>query len=188
MIAKTYKSSNNFTAPESLSNFGIEISNANQTKFLGLEEFNFCSILSDFKFENQHVAYIPCFSSKLHPPIDQLKLFYLKSPGLTIHYATLFNVSQIEQGNSLIQNLRKSLEIAGLPSYVENSLEFQLNYGSLFEPAFATWKQNFGFDAIIAERTTNRFVVNTFYESIEFHDSDNIVNWSNLKRAGVLFS
>ncbi|MHA8056652.1 hypothetical protein VR611_11935 [Aquirufa nivalisilvae] len=188
MKAKTYKSNNNFTAPESLSDFGIEISNANKRKYLGLEEFNFCPILLDFKFENQHVAYIPCFSSNLRPPINRLKLFYRERPGVTIHYATLINVSQIEQDKSLIQNLRKSLEIAGFPSYVENSLEFQRNYVSLFEPAFATWKQNFESDTIIAKRTVNRFIVNAFFESIEFHDSDNIVNWSNLKRASVLFS
>lgn len=187
MKAKTYKSTNNFNAPQSLSNFGIEIYNANKRKYLGLEEFNFCPILLDFKFENQHVAYIPCFSSKLRPSIDQLKLFYRERPGVTIHYATLFNVSQIEQDKSRIQNLRKSLEIAGLSSHVENSLDFQRNYESLFESALATWKQNFGSDAIIAKRTKNRFIVNTFYESIEFHEAGNIVDWSNLKRASVLF-
>ena len=80
MRAKTYKSTNNFTAPQSLSDFGIPVSNGKDRRYLGLEEFNFCDVLRAFVYvheKKQHVAYVPCFSSRHQPPCNVLKLFFL---------------------------------------------------------------------------------------------------------------
>ena len=41
MRAKTYRSTNNWRAPQSLSTFGIPIIGNRITKYLRLEEFNF---------------------------------------------------------------------------------------------------------------------------------------------------
>lgn len=63
-IVKTFKSQqpNFFTKPQGLSSFGIKIQPAPNSFTLGLEEFNFCPILSKFKFEKRNVAYIPAYS------------------------------------------------------------------------------------------------------------------------------
>jgi hypothetical protein len=98
MRAKTYKSTNGFTAPQSLSNFGIKVTHGKETKFLGLEEFNFCPILRDYTFEDKYTAFIPCFSiyrGDLY--IDLLVLFYSDAPGITLHYATLYGVTEIQK-------------------------------------------------------------------------------------------
>lgn len=76
MKAKTYQSTNDFTAPQSISTFGIPIRVNSDLKYLGLEEFNFCEILRDFKFNNYHLAYIPCYSTCGRPTLDKLHLFF----------------------------------------------------------------------------------------------------------------
>lgn len=189
MKAKTYKSTNNFTAPQSLSDFGIEVTNGNETKHLGLEEFNFCPILKSFKFNKKHVAYIPCFSSRIQPHVEKLELFYLNSTGVTYHYATMYGVKQIDTvtDKNIINLLRQELIEAGIVNEVENSQDFNMNYGNLFNPALKIWKRYFRSNTIVAKLGLDRFVVNVFYDKIEFHKPNNIKNWSNLKHASVLF-
>jgi hypothetical protein len=187
MKAKTYKSTNNFTAPQSLSDFGIAVSNGKETKYLGLEEFNFCQTLLHFKFQKKkHVAYIPCFSSKFQSNVDKLELFYLESKGVTYHYATIYGVKQIDK--NIINLLREELTEHGLFNEVENSENFHLNYGNLFNPALKIWKHYFRSNTIVANRGVDRFVVNVFYDKIEFHKPKNKKNWANLKRASVLYN
>ena len=188
MRAKTYKSTNNFTAPQSLSDFGIPVSNGKDRKYIGLEEFNFCDVLRAFLYaqeKKQHVAYVPCFSSRHQRPCNVLKLFFLDAPGRTIHYATLYNVSPIQDHD--IRPLRTALAEAGLATHVRNSPGFINNYGNLFQPALEIWDQNFQANQIVAPRGVSRFVVNVFYESIEFHIPGIENDWSNLKKASVLF-
>ena len=94
MKAKTYQSDNNFTVPKSLSNFGIPIRLKGHVKYLGLEEFNFCKILRDFKFNNYYLAYIPCYSTCSRPTLDKLDLFLvleMELPFTTQHYLMLNN-------------------------------------------------------------------------------------------------
>ncbi len=185
MKAKTYKSNNNFTAPESLSNFGIRISNGRENKFLGLEEFNFCSILQEFRNDKRCVAYIPCFSSIEQPSRDKIDLYYLKDPGVTIHYATLINVTQIDRAQ--VPEIRKKLIANGFVDHVETSTIFKQNYGQLFQLALKTWNSNFESNNIKAKMGIDRFVVNTLYEKVIFHDKKNIKDWSNFKRASILW-
>jgi hypothetical protein len=187
MRAKTYKSTNKFIAPQSLSTFGIEIKVGKKRKYLGLEEFNFCDIIKDFKFINNHIAYIPCFQSKRVGVFKEIKLFYLNKTNETIHYATLYNVKQIDNKNStLVPQIREELIRIGFEQYVENSNEFRENYKDLFDSALSEWKQNFFTNRIIAKNGQRRFVVNAFYEAIEFH-ADKNVPWTNLKFASKLF-
>ena len=185
MKAKTYKCNNNFKAPQSLSKFGIEVTNGKETKYLGLEEFNFCPILKSFKYDKKHVAYIPCFSSRIQPHVEKLELFYLNSKGVTYHYATMYGVKQIDK--NIINLLRQDLLEAGLVNELENSQDFIVNYGNLFNPALKIWKRYFRSNTIVAKLGLDRFVVNVFYDKIEFHKPNNIKNWSNLKHASVLF-
>jgi hypothetical protein len=184
MKAKTYKSTNNWIAPQSLSKFGIPVVNKTELKHLGLEEFNFCKILTKFKFENKYVAYIPCYSTCKRPFIDKLDLFFYDGNGITIHYATLFDVEQLTDE---ISELRNSLLDAGFPNFVETCTDFQNNYKNLFEPTLAIWKINFNQDNILAKGHEPRFVVNVKYTYIQFHSPTNIVPWSNLKRARALY-
>jgi hypothetical protein len=189
MRAKTYKSTNKFIAPQSLSTFGIEITVGKKRKYLGLEEFNFCDIIKDFKFKDNHIAYIPCFQSKRVGVFKEIKLFYLNKTNETIHYATLYNVKQIDEKKStLIPQIREELIRTGFDQYVENSYEFRENYEALFDSALSEWKQNFFTNRIIAKNGQRRFVVNAFYESVEFHNDNNKVPWSNLKFASKLFN
>jgi hypothetical protein len=186
MKAKTYKSTNGFTAPQSLSTFGIKITNGKAAKYLGLEEFNFCPIVKKYKFEGKNVAFVPCFSTMLRNPIEKLDLFFLNSPGVTLHYATLYNVSQIQTSN--IASIRQDLIGLGLPDFVQNSAAFQNNYGVLFNPAIGVWNNYFNSNAILARGTKNRFILNTFYTKIEIHKAALNVNWSSLKFAGPLYT
>ena len=185
MKAKTYKSTNGFRAPQSLSDFGIEVSNGEETKHLGLEEFNFCPILQNFTFQDKHVAFIPCFSiNRGDLYIDQLELFYRDAPGITLHYATLYAVTQIQMTD--IPSIRKNLIQSRLPEFVHNSIEFQNNYGALFNPAIKIWDQCFNTNIIIANGTNDRFVVNIFYKNVVLHNPKINVNWTNLKHARAL--
>ena len=185
MKAKTYKSNNNFKAPQSLSKFGIEVTNGKETKYLGLEEFNFCPILKKFKFEKKHVAYIPCYSTCIRPFIDKLDLFFYDGNGITIHYATLSDVEQLTTKE--IPNLRKLLKASQFPKFVQTNPDFQKNYKNLFQPALKVWMKNFKNNTIISTRHNTRFVLNIKYKSIKFHKSTNIVHWSNLKFARALY-
>ena len=185
MKAKTYQSTNNFTVPQLISTFGIPIRVKSNLKYLGLEEFNFCKTLRDFKFNNCHLAYIPCYSTCLRPNLDKLDLFFSAGNGVTIHYATLFDVEQLSIEE--ISELRFSLLAARFPNFVENSPDFQNNYQNLFEPALAIWKNNFNQDNILARGHDPRFVLNVKYKSIQFHSIVNSVPWSNFKRARALY-
>lgn len=185
MKAKTYRSTNNFTAPQSISTFGIPIRLRGDLKHLGLEEFNFCKTLRDFKFNNYALAYIPCYSTCLRPNLDKLDLFFSAGNSITIHYATLFDVEQIT--DKKISELRDSLLAAGFPNFVENSPDFQNNYQNLFESAFTIWKNNFNQDNILARGHDPRFILNVKYKSIQFHSIDNRVPWANFKRARALY-
>jgi hypothetical protein len=185
MKAKTYKSTNDFTAPQSISTFGIPIRVKSDLKYLGLEEFNFCKILNDFKFNNYHLAYIPCYSTCRRPTLDKLDLFFSAGNGITIHYATLFDVEQLSVKE--ICKLRESLLASGFPNFVENSPDFQNNYQNLFEHALAIWKNNFNQDNILASGHDPRFILNVKYKSIQFYSMDNIVPWANFKRARALY-
>jgi hypothetical protein len=187
MKVKTYKSTNNFTAPQSLSDFGIEVSNGKETKYLGLEEFNFCPILQEYSFNGKHVAFIPCFSiERANITIDKLELFYLYAHGVTFHYATLYGVTQIPY--SEIPAIRKDLISAGLPVFVQNSIAFQNNYGALFQPAIEIWDTCFESDVIIAGGRDDRFILNTYYERIEHHNPKRQVDWTNLMFANNLYN
>jgi hypothetical protein len=185
MKAKTYKSTNGFTAPQSLDKFGIEVSNGKEKKHLGLEEFNFCSILKSYSFNGKHIAFIPCFSINRGAAfIDELDLFFHDGQGVTLHYATLHGVTQIKALE--IPAIRKDLISVGLPEFVHNSIEFQNNYGPLFNPAIKIWDKCFNTNIIIAKGTDDRFVVNTFYEKVVLHNPKRRVNWANLKYARAL--
>jgi hypothetical protein len=185
MKAKTYKSTNNFTAPQSLSKFGIVVAIENKTKYLGLEEFNFCPIIRNFKFKSKNMAFVPCFSTTNRNPIDKLDLFYLDAPGVIIHYATLYGVSQVQESD--IQAIRNALIQAKLPDFVKNSQDFQVNYSVVFNSALKIWNNCFDSNIISGKGTSERFILNTFYEKIEFHNPKNIVYWSNLQRARLLY-
>lgn len=184
MRAKTYFSSNNFTAPQNLSTFGIQIGKKNP-RFLGLEEFNFIDIIKEYKYNDLHIAYLPCFQSKRNSEFDYIKLFfYNHDTKQTIHYATIYNVKQITSDN--ISIIRKELTDKGLCEQIENSSEFRNNYNEHFDDALKIWKDNFKSNVIIAKNGEKRFIVNTFYKKIEF--CYNIMDWSNLKRATPLFN
>lgn len=184
MRAKTYLSSNNFTAPQNLSTFGIQIGKTNP-KFLGLEEFNFIEIIKEYKYNDLHIAYLPCFQSKRNSEFDYIKLFfYDDDTKQSIHYATIYNVRQITIDN--ISTIRKELKDKGLLEYIKNSLEFKNNYSEHFNEALKIWEDNFNSNVIIANKGEKRFIVNTFYKRIEF--CHNIMDWSNLKRATPLYN
>jgi hypothetical protein len=187
MKAKTYKSTNGFTAPQSLSDFGIEVSNGKETKHLGLEEFNFCPILQEYSFKGKNTAFLPCFSiDRAGMLIEKLELFYLYAPKVTFHYATLYGVTQIQ--TSEITAIRKDLISVGLPAFVRNSIDFQNNYGPLFQPAVEIWNTCFNTDVIIAGDRDDRFILNTFYERVEHHNPKRQVDWANLMFANNLYN
>lgn len=187
MKAKTYKSTNGFTAPQSHSDFGIEVSNGKVTNHLGLEEFNFCPILQEYYFNGKHVAFIPCFSiDRAGIIIDKLELFYLYAPRITFHYATLYGVTQIQ--SSEIPAIRTDLITVGLQEFVHNSIAFQNNYGELFNPAIKIWDNCFDTDIIIAGGREDRFILNTFYERIELHNPKRQTDWANLMFANNLYN
>ena len=158
MKAKTYKSINGFISPQSLSTFGIKITNGEETKHLGLEEFNFCAIIQNYSYKGKHVAFIPCFSINREDVfIDQLELFYLEAPGVTLHYATLYGVTQIQKAD--VPSIRKDLIQFVFPEFVQNSLNFQDTFGQLFITAIEIWNRCFfNTNIIVAKGTDDRFV------------------------------
>ena len=83
MKEKTYQSTNSWIAPQSLSPFGIPIGEIRKRKYLGLEEFNFSQKLTEIKFENKNLAYIPCFSETIRPYLSKLDLFYSAGNNIT---------------------------------------------------------------------------------------------------------
>ena len=180
MRAKTFASNNGWTSPASLSKFGIPIPQNNQRKSLGLEEFNFVDILRERK-----LAYLPCFSSG-KDGIYNIDLFYLdNNDHHTYHYATLIGVQAIKEVN--ITNLREDLNLAGLPNMVAQDVVFQTNYGApLFQIALKKWNELFNCNNIIAEKVSNRFIVNVTYQEL-IQVGRVSVNWNNLKFANRLY-
>jgi hypothetical protein len=185
MRAKTYRSTNNWTSPQSLSTFGVPIRLKRDIKHLGLEEFNFCDKLNDFNFQNKRLAYVPCFSKCERPNISQLDLFFSAGNNVTLHYATLHGVQQISDHQ--IKEIRNSLNQIGYINWIEHSQDFQNNYEGLFGPAFQVYIQNFHADNVIAQGHDQRFVFNVLYDKIEFITPMAIVPWANLKRARHLY-
>ncbi len=186
MKAKTYKSSNGWSSPQSLSYFGIPISKEKQKAYLGLEEFNFCAVLSNFTLNEFRYAFIPSYSTCKRPFIKELKLFYSDGKGKTFHYATLCEVYQLKEDSEIL-TLRDKLKEVGFDKFVENSPNFILNYGVLHAEALKVWKRNFSCNTIIAKGHFPRFVLNVRFKSIVQHDPPLIVNWGNLKRARALY-
>jgi len=185
MKAKTYRSSNNWSAPQSLSSFGIPIGQKRNIKFLGLEEFNFSNKLSEIKFENKSLAYIPCFSQTNRPYLNHLDLFYSAGNNVTYHYATLYGVQQIDK--DIIGEIRKRLNQENFLEWVENNQEFINNYGDIFRSAFQVYIQNFHVGNVIAQGHNTRFVFNVLYDKVIFHNPEIQVPWANLTRAKHLY-
>ncbi|RDB03840.1 hypothetical protein [Runella aurantiaca] len=180
MRAKTYRSTNGWTAPQSLSTFGIPVTNGKKTKYLGLEEFNFTEI-----YKKHKLAFIPAFSIERDAVIPIVKLFY-SVPGATFHYATLENVRQIPQNPLIIQAIRDN-QLADMVDFVENNAAFKQNYGILFNPAVDIWNNCFASNVIIADGVDTRFVVNVYYEKLYSIQPHNNVEWTNLKRVRSLY-
>jgi hypothetical protein len=187
MKAKTYRSTNNWTAPQSLSTFGIPIIGKRNSKFLGLEEFNFSQKVTGIKFENKKLAYIPCFSEKVRPNLSELELFYSAGNNVTMHYATLYGVQQIENTEVRIDEIRKKLNQENFISWLENNQEFNENYVGLFETAISAYRNFFESKRVIAKGHENRFVFNVLYDQVIFHHPEIQVPWANLKRARHLY-
>lgn len=187
MKAKTYQSINNWSAPQSLSTFGIPISLRRNIKYLGLEEFNFSEKLTEINFESKNLAYIPCFSETIRPYLTKLDLFYSAGNNVTFHYATLFGVQQIENDEAQIIQIREKLNQDNFLQWVENNQEFINNYAELFGLAIEVYRQNFRSNQVIAEGHENRFVFNVLYDKVIFHDPEIQVPWANLKRARHLY-
>lgn len=187
MKSKTYYCTNNWSAPQSLSTFGIPIQNDESKKILGLEEFNFSKKVTSIQFENSFLAYIPSFSTKIRPYIDQLDLFCRSGRNETIHYATLLDVRQITRTDEVIQ-IRKLLENENFLNWVENNRDFQNNYGDLFNEALKVYKQFYYSNNIHAKGNSNRFIFNVLYENKIIHEPAISVNWSNLMFASRLYN
>ena len=186
MKAKTYRSTNNWTAPQSLSTFGIPIIGNRNSKFLGLEEFNFSQKVTGIEFENKKLAYIPCFSETVRPYLSELELFYSAGNNTTLHYATLYNVQQISD-NQII-DIRKKLNQEGFIEWVENNQEFRENYNVFFAPALREFTKFYEeSNGIIANGHEVRFVFNVLYDKVIFHHPEIQVPWANLKRARHLY-
>lgn len=185
MKAKTFFSTNNWTAPQSLSSFGIHISNDKSLKILGLEEFNFCDKLKQVSFMDFHLAYIPAFSTCSRQPIEKLELF-ASNMGEVYHYATLQDVVQVNYED--IGEIRTILTNEGFLDFVIENKEFKLEFGDLFEEALCKWKECFNSNNITNKGTEKRFVVNTLYKKIIWNNPFVKVNWNNLKRANNLYT
>jgi hypothetical protein len=186
MKAKTYKSANGWSSPQSLSTFGIPISGGNQKAYLGLEEFNFCEVLSNFMLNDFRFAFIPSYSTCKRPFIQELKLFYSDGKGKTLHYATLSEVYQLFDESEIL-TLRDKLKEVGFDKFVENSPNFILNYGVLHAESLKVWNGNFSCNNILTKGHFPRFVLNVRFKSIVQHDPPLIVNWENLKRSSELY-
>lgn len=187
MRAKTYQSTNNWRAPQSLSTFGIPIIGNSITKYLGLEEFNFSQKVTGIEFENKKLAYIPSFIEKVRPYQSELELFYSAGNNVTMHYATLFGVQQIENNEDRIEEIRNRLNHENFISWVENNQEFNDNYGGLFDSALVEYRNFFESKRVIANGHENRFVFNVLYEKVVLHNPEIQVPWANLKRARHLY-
>ena len=187
MKAKTYQSTNNWRALQSLSTFGIPIIGNRITKYLGLEEFNFSQKVTEIEFENKKLAYIPGFSEKVRPYQSELELFYSAGNNVTMHYATLCGVQQIENNEESIEDIRNRLNQENFITWVENNQEFNYNYGGLFDSALGEYRNFFESKRVIANGHEDRFVFNVLYEKVIFHNPEIQVPWANLKRARHLY-
>ena len=170
-----------------MSTFGIPIGEKRDIKYLGLEEFNFSKKLTGINFENKKLAYIPCFSEKVRPQLSEIDLFYSAGNNVTIHYATLYGVEQIENNEKRIIEIREKLILENYLQWVESKQEFRDNYGEHFLSAFQVYKQNFNVDNVIAKGHNKRFVFNLLYDKVIFHNPEIQVPWANLKRAKHLY-
>jgi hypothetical protein len=186
MKAKTYKSTNGWSSPQSLSKFGVPISGENKIAYLGLEEFNFCEILSNFTLNEFCFAFIPSYSTCKRPFIEELHLFYSDGYGQTRHYATLYEVEQLTCGSE-IESLRDKLIKVGFDKFVQTSTSFKRNYGDLHLEALKVWNNNFESNTIISTNHNLRFVLNVKYKKVIHQKPPLIVNWANLKRARSLY-
>ena len=186
MRAKTYKSTNGWSSPQSLSKFGIPISGENKMAYLGLEEFNFCEILSNFTLNEFRFAFVPSYSTCKRPFIEELHLFYSDGYGQTRHYATLYEVEQLTCGAE-IESLRDKLIKVGFDKYVQTSTSFIRNYGDLHPEPLEVWNNNFQCNNILAKAYSPRFVLNVKFKSIIHHDPPLVVSWGNLKHARALY-
>jgi hypothetical protein len=187
MKAKTYQSTNNWSAPQSLSTFGIPIIGYRNTKYLGLEELNFSQKVMGIEFENKKLAYIPSFSEKVRPHQPELDLFYSAGSNVTMHYATLYGVQQIENNEERIEEIRKILNQENFISWVRHNQEFNDSYVELFDSACDEYEKLFNVNRVIADGHEDRFVFNVFYEKVNFHNPEIQVPWANLKRARHLY-
>jgi hypothetical protein len=154
--------------------------------YLGLEEFNFCEILSNFTLNEFRFAFIPSYSTCERPFIAELHLFYSDVYGQTRHYATLYQVEQLNCGAE-IKSLRHKLEDVGFDKFVQTSTSFIHNYGDLGSEALKVWNNNFQCDNILAKAHSPRFVLNVRFKSIIHHDPPLVVSWGNLKHARALY-
>lgn len=184
MKAKTFFSTNNWTSPQSLSSFGIIIANEKRVKILGLEEFNFCNALNNVRFKDYHLAYIPAFSTCSRNSIEKLELF-ASNNGQVYHYATLFDIVQI---NNEVDEIRTILKEEGFVDFVLNNKEFKAEFGDLYEKAINKWEECFHSNNITGKGTEKRFVVNTLYKKIIWNNPFVKVNWNNLKHANNLYT
>lgn len=179
MKAKTYYSTNNWTAPQSLSKFGIPISCMGKKQTLGLEEFNGIKLLRKYQ-----LAFIPAFSIPRNFIVDELKLFYSAS-GRTFHYGTMKNVEQIDAAD--VASIRAN-QLRDLPALVRDALEQSVVFSRCHQNAFAVWMKYYNSNNIVASGHNLRFVVNVQYESFELFQNTRSVRWSNLRRARALYS
>lgn len=176
--AKTYYSTNGWTGPESLSDFGIPITCRRENVTLGLEEFNGLQLLRKNK-----LAFIPAFSSRRNIAVDELKLFY-SVPGQTYHYGTMKNVRQIDVGGiaavraNLGDQFTDTVNVAFFQSVI---------YANCNQQAFGVWMKYYKSNNILATGHNLRFVVNVKYEKFELFHTPIEVDWTNLKRATSLY-
>lgn len=176
--AKTYRSTNGWTGPESLSDFGIPIICKSKSETLGLEEFNGIKLLRKHK-----LAFIPAFSVARNFVVDELKLFY-SVPGRTFHYGTMKNVEQIHATD--VDAIRAN-ELRELPTLVSESLERSAIFSDCHRYAFDVWKKYYNSSNILARGKNLRFVVNVKYESFEIFENPMPVRWTNLMFAKALY-
>jgi len=176
--AKTYYSTNGWTGPQNLSNFGQEIA-PNIT--LGYEEFNFIKPL-----EEKKLLYIPCFSYPRTENLAEVYLFYHVPNKGPMSYAKVSGLRQLHE--SEIMEIRKSLE-KELPDQVKNLIDSSngvFNTPEIKQKAFEFWSSNFAHDNILSAGKEPRFIVNTKYEKIDFIEKNQPVN-PNWKRAKFLY-
>lgn len=176
--AKTYYSTNGWTAPQGLSTFGIPIPCNKNKLTLGLEEFNGIRLLRKHK-----LAFVPAYSIERNFVVDELKLFF-SVPGRTFHYGTMRGVQQID--HTSVPALRNN-QLAELPAIVESAFLQTHEYAECSRQAYAIWNKYYNANNILATGHNLRFVVNVKYETFEIFDRPHRVAWTNLMFAKALY-